>query len=148
MLTPIARAGDTLALPRDCDEATGMAYWSSPEKQNFVALDREGDNEAILGSSYIRANQQGGGAHVANCGYITAESARGRGVARALCAHSIAVAKAEGFAAIQFNFVVSTNVPAVHLWHDFGFDVLARLPGAFEHPEFGRVDALVMWKTL
>ena len=31
---------------------------------------------------HLRANQAGGGAHVANCGYVTADDARGRGVAR------------------------------------------------------------------
>jgi ribosomal protein S18 acetylase RimI-like enzyme len=144
MLEPIMRAGETLALPRDGAEADAKAYWSSPEKRNFLAV--EGD--VVLGASYVRANQQGGGAHVANCGYITAEAARGKGVARALCAHSIEHCRTAGFKAIQFNFVVSSNEPAVHLWHSFGFDVLARLPGAFEHPRLGMVDALVMWKSL
>lgn len=144
MLEPAIREGETLALPRDGDEEIGRAYWSSPEKTNFLAV----DGDAVLGTSYIRANQQGGGAHVANCGYLTAEAARGRGVARALCAHSIEWCRAAGFKAIQFNFVVSSNEPAVHLWHSFGFDVLARLPNAFLHPRLGHVDALVMWKTL
>ncbi|MGN6101526.1 MAG: GNAT family N-acetyltransferase [Devosia sp.] len=144
MLEPAMREGETLALPRDGSEADGRAYWASPEKRNFLAV--EGD--AVLGSSYIRANQQGGGAHVANCGYLTSPAARGRGVARALCAHSIDWCRAQGFRAIQFNFVVSTNEPAVHLWHSFGFEVLARLPGAFLHPRHGYVDALVMWKSL
>lgn len=148
MLEPIIRDGETLALPRDADEEIGMAYWSSPEKSNFLAVEGEGSQEEILGASYIRANQLGPGAHVANCGYMTATAARGRGAARALCAHSIAYAKDAGFHAIQFNFVVSTNDAALHLWHDFGFNVLARLPGAFDHPTKGLVDALVMWKTL
>ena len=144
MLQPAMRAGETLALPRDGGEEIGRAYWSSAEKTNFLAV----DGDQVLGTSYVRANQQGGGAHVANCGYLTAEAARGRGVARALCGHSIEHCRRAGFKAIQFNFVVSTNEPAVHLWHDFGFDVLARLPGAFDHPRLGFVDALVMWKTL
>jgi ribosomal protein S18 acetylase RimI-like enzyme len=144
MLEPAMREGETLALPRDGDEAVGRAYWSSAEKTNFLAV----DGSAVLGSSYVRANQLGGGRHIANCGYLTAAEARGRGVARALCAHSIDHCRQRGFAAIQFNFVVSSNEPAVHLWHSFGFDVLARLPKAFEHPRLGFVDALVMWKTL
>ena len=69
-------------------------------------------------------------------------------MARTLCAHSIEYCRRAGFRAIQFNFVVSSNEPAVHLWQSFGFDVLARLPGAFAHPRLGYVDALVMWKTL
>ena len=144
LIEPAMREGETLALPRDGDEAVARAYWSSAEKTNFLAL----DSDRVLGSSYIRANQQGGGAHVANCGYITAPEARGRGVARALCAHSIDWCRAAGFRAIQFNFVVSSNEPAVHLWQSFGFDVLARLPMAFDHPRLGYVDALVMWKSL
>lgn len=144
ILQPIVQAGETLALPRDGDEGIGRAYWSSAEKTNFVAV----EDGTVLGASYIRPNQQGGGAHVANCGYITAEAARGRGIARALCAHSIEECRRRGFRAIQFNFVVSTNDAAVHLWHSFGFDVLARLPGAFNHPALGYVDALVMWRSL
>ncbi|MEQ1901112.1 MAG: GNAT family N-acetyltransferase [Devosia sp.] len=144
ILEPIMREGETFALPRDGSEEIGRAYFASPEKRNFVAVE-EG---AVLGASYVRANQQGGGAHIANCGYMTAPAARGRGVARALCAHSIEVAREMGFSGIQFNFVVSTNEPAVHLWHSFGFETLARLPGAFDHPRLGRVDALVMFKRL
>ena len=55
---------------------------------------------------------------------------------------------AQGFAAMQFNFVVSTNADAVHLWQKAGFSVVGRLPGAFLHPHEGPVDALVMFQTL
>jgi ribosomal protein S18 acetylase RimI-like enzyme len=144
IIEPIMREGETFALPRDGDEALARAYFASPEKVNFVA----DDNGAILGASYIRANQQGGGSHIANCGYMTAPSARGRGIARALCAHSIDYCRSQGFKGIQFNFVISTNEPAVHLWQSFGFDILARLPKAFDHPRLGLVDALLMFKPL
>jgi ribosomal protein S18 acetylase RimI-like enzyme len=144
ILEPIIREGETFALARDADEATGRAYFASPEKTNFVAVV---DGE-ILGASYVRANQQGGGAHIANCGYMTSAAARGRGIARALCAHSIEFCRAEGFRGIQFNFVVSSNEPAVHLWQSFGFETIARLPEAYNHPRLGYVDALVMFKRL
>jgi ribosomal protein S18 acetylase RimI-like enzyme len=144
IIEPIMREGETFALPRDGNEAIARAYFASPEKVNFVAE----DDGIILGASYVRANQQGGGSHIANCGYMTAPAARGRGIARALCAHSIDYCRAEGFGGIQFNFVVSTNEPAVHLWRSFGFDILARLPSAFKHPRLGLVDALVMFKPL
>ena len=144
MLEPIIREGETLSLPRDGDEAVGRAYFASPEKVNFVAV----GGEQVLGASYVRANQLGGGAHVANCGYITASAARGRGIARQLCAHSIDYARSIGYRAIQFNFVVSSNEPAVHLWTALGFETLTRLPGAFDHPRLGFVDALVMFRAL
>ena len=102
----------------------------------------------ILGTYYLRANQPGGGAHVANCGFMTASAAAGRGVARAMCAHALAHARARGFRAMQFNFVVSTNERAVRLWRGLGFEIVGRLPGAFDHPVHGEVDALVMFQRL
>ena len=79
---------------------------------------------------------------------MTALWAAGRGVARAMCEHSLEFGKAKGFQAMQFNFVVSTNEAAVHLWGKCGFAVVGRLPGAFLHPRLGYVDALVMWRQL
>lgn len=144
ILEPVIRAGDTYTLPNGmpCDEALG--YWYSPGHEVFVA---EEDGE-ILGTYYLHANQTGGGAHVANCGYMTAPWASGRGVARAMCQHSLEQAKARGFRAMQFNFVVSTNERAVRLWHSMGFETVGRLPGAFLHPLLGAVDALVMYRHL
>jgi ribosomal protein S18 acetylase RimI-like enzyme len=144
VVEPTIRAGETLMLPRDLSEAEAVRYWRAPEHEVFVA---EQDGE-ILGTYYLRANQRGGGAHVANCGYATAPSASGRGVARAMCAHSLERARVRGFRALQFNCVVSTNERAVRLWQSFGFEIVGRLPEAFLHPEIGYVDALVMFRKL
>lgn len=144
ILAPVIRAGDTYALPRDMSEKEALAYWLAPERESFVA---EVDGE-IVGISYIRANQAGGGAHVANAGYMTAPEARGRGVAGALCAHSLERARERGFAAMQFNFVVASNTGAIRLWKRHGFEEVGRLPGAFMHPDLGPTDALVLFRTL
>ena len=144
IIEPTIRVGETYTLPRDMPEAEALAYWRAPAHTVFVA---EQDGE-ILGSHYIRANQRGGGAHVANGGYMTDAATTGRGVARAMCAHSLDHARAAGFRAIQFNFIVSTNDRAVRLWQSFGFDIVGRLPGAFAHPRLGFVDAFVMYKGL
>jgi len=53
-----------------------------------------------------------------------------------------------GFRAMQFNFVVSTNVRAIRLWERLGFSVVGRLPGAFNHRTLGYVDVLIMFKRL
>src|SRR6266850_205076 len=87
-------------------------------------------------------------ARVANCGYMTAVSATGRGVARAMCAHSLDRARERGFRAMQYNFVISTNERAVRLWQSFGFEIVGRLPGAFQHPAQGYVDAYIMYRDL
>jgi ribosomal protein S18 acetylase RimI-like enzyme len=144
ILEPVIRAGETYALPRDMAEGDGIAYWNGADRETFVA---ERD-EKILGSYYIRANQAGGGAHVANCGYVTDAAANGQGIARRMCEHSLLHAKSRGFRAMQFNLVVATNTRAVKLWQSLGFETLAKIPGAFEHPRLGFVDALVMFRSL
>ncbi|MEW6449789.1 MAG: GNAT family N-acetyltransferase [Pseudomonadota bacterium] len=144
IIGPTIGAGQTYALPRDMSEAQALAYWMGADRETFVAE----DGGRIVGTYYIRANQAGGGCHVANCGYMTDAGATGRGIARAMCEHSLAHARSRGFRAMQFNFVVSTNERAVKLWQSLGFAIVGRLPGAFNHPLCGYVDALVMFRAL
>ncbi len=144
IIMPTIRAGETYALDRDMPEPAALAYWLALDKRTFVA---EADGQ-ILGTYYLRPNQLGGGRHVCNCGYMTSPSATGRGIARQMCEHSLESARTAGYRAMQFNFVVSTNVRAVRLWQSLGFEILARLPKAFLHPEVGYVDALVMHQSL
>ncbi len=138
------RAGETYTLPREMSKDEALAYWMSPGHEVFVAE----EDGAIVGTYFLKANQMGGGAHVANCGYVTAAAAQGQGLARMMCHHSIERAKARGFRAMQFNFVVATNVNALHLWQSCGFAIVGRLPGAFLHPKLGYVDALVLYRAL
>jgi ribosomal protein S18 acetylase RimI-like enzyme len=146
ILEPTIRAGETYTLPRDLARPQALDYWFAPSHEVFVA-DGAGDGD-VLGTYFLRANQQGGGDHVANCGYMTAHHAAGRGVARRMCAHSLERAGERGFRAMQFNFVVSTNHRAIRIWESFGFDTVGRLPGAFRHPTLGYVDALVMFRMI
>jgi ribosomal protein S18 acetylase RimI-like enzyme len=147
ILEPTFRAGETYPIPRDIGRADALAYWRSPGHEVFVARDDQAGG-SIVGTYYLRANNRGGGAHVANCGYMVAAPATGRGVARAMCADSLARAGERGFRAMQFNFVIATNERAVALWQACGFAVVGRLPGVFAHPTRGFVDALVMFRAL
>lgn len=144
ILEPVIRGGETYTLPRHLTRPDALSYWFSPGHHVFVAV---ADGE-VIGTYYLRANQQGGGGHVANCGYMTHPAAAGKGVATAMCAHSLEYAKTLGFLAMQFNFVVSTNQRAVRLWQRHGFEIVGRLPRAFQHPNLGYVDALVMYRQL
>lgn len=144
ILEPIIRDAETYALPRDMGEADAIAYWTGPGRQVFVA---EADG-VVVGTYFLRGNQLGGGDHVANAAYATDPAQRGRGIARKLAEHSLAEARDRGFSAMQFNFVVSTNATAIHLWQSLGFETVGRLPGAFRHPQLGCVDALVMSRKL
>lgn len=144
IVAPVLAAGETYSMPRDMSEEALRAYWLGPDKETFVAV----ENGAILGTYYMRPNQGGGGAHVCNCGYMTGAEAQGKGIAGAMCAHSLDHARARGYRAMQFNFVISTNERAVRLWRRFGFDIVGTLPAAFAHPRLGYVDAYVMFKAL
>lgn len=144
LIVPEIRAGESYALPRDMTAEAAVAHWCGPDRATFVI---EADGQ-LLGSYYLRANQAGGGDHVANAGYMVAPAARGRGVARAMATDSFGRARAAGFCAMQFNFVIASNRRAVELWQTLGFAVVGRLPGAFRHPTLGAVDALVMFRSL
>ncbi|MES2988093.1 MAG: GNAT family N-acetyltransferase [Pseudomonadota bacterium] len=144
ILEPVIRAGETWALDRDMSRAAALAYWFAADRQPFVSV----ENDEILGSYFIRANHPGPGAHIANAGYMTAQSAQGRGVGRAMCAHSLDLARTRGFRAMQFNFVVSTNTRAIALWQAMGFGEIGRTPGGFDHPRHGPVDSLMMFRKL
>jgi ribosomal protein S18 acetylase RimI-like enzyme len=141
---PAIRAGETYTLPPDMSERAALDYWMGPDRETFVAE----EDGRILGTYYLRANQAGGGSHVANCGYMMHADATGRGIARHMCEHSLEHARSRGFRAMQFNFVVATNERAVRLWQSLGFEIVGRLPLAFRHPSQGYVDALVMYRAL
>ncbi len=144
IIEPVIRAGETYALPRSMTRAEALAYWMGDDRATFV----HEDDGRVVGTYYLRANQAGGGDHVANCGYMTRAAESGRGVARSMCEHSMEQARERGFRAMQFNFVVGANGRAVRLWLFLGFEIVGRLPGAFHHPSKGYVDALVMYRSL
>ena len=144
ILEPVIRAGESYALDRAMTQDEALAYWTGDDRETFVAE----DDGALLGTYYLRANQPGGGGHVCNCGYVTAGEAVGRGVARAMCRDSIERARGRGFRAMQFNFVVATNTRAIALWESLGFREIGRVPGGFEHPALGFVDALILFREL
>src|ERR1700751_5344595 len=96
------RRGDSYPLPRDMTKGQALEFWFAPGNETFVWQDRS----AILGTYFLRANQRGGGSDVADCGYVAGGCVEARGIARAMCLHSLQRARERGFRAMQFNFVV------------------------------------------
>ncbi|NLX19115.1 MAG: GNAT family N-acetyltransferase [Desulfobulbus sp.] len=137
--------GDTYAFPVDWTAEETRHAWITVPLATFVAV---GKDDQIVGTYYIKANQMGNGAHTANCGYVVSEDFAGLGIATRLCEHSQQEARRLGFLAMQFNFVVATNVRAVSLWQHLGFHKVGTVPRAFRHPEHGLVDAYIMHKWL
>lgn len=116
ILEPVIREGATYPLPRAMTKAEAEDYWFAPGNRVFAALEAN----HICGTYYLRPNQHGGGAHVANA----------------------------GFEAMQFNFVISSNDRAVKLWRSLGFGIVGTLPQAFQLPEGRAVDVYVMYRRL
>lgn len=141
---PVVAAGETYPYDPQTNREEAYHLWIELPQVTYVAE----QESQILGTYYLKPNQPGLGAHVCNCGYMVARSARRQGVGAQMCQHSKQTALALGFKAMQFNLVVSTNEGAVKLWQKLGFEIVGRLPKAFNHQKLGDVDALVMYQWL
>lgn len=137
--------GDTYALDPNISREDALAYWFEPGTHTYVA---EQAAIGVAGTYILRPNQSGGGSHVANAGFMVSASARGQGIGRAMAEHCLSEARRLGFRAMQFNYVISSNVAAIRLWHDLGFEIVGTLSDAFHHPEKGYVDVYVMYRSL
>ena len=141
---PIVAAGDSYTFAADTTRAEAETYFLGAGIPAFVA-DVDG---RVVGFYKLIPNHRDRGAHVANASFMVDPACGGRGIGRALGLHCLQEARDRGYVAMQFNFVVSTNAPAVALWQSLGFGVIATLPGVFRHRTLGDVDAFVMFRRL
>ena len=144
IIEKIVLEGDTLVHSPDSSKEQMLTYWSANDKFAYIA---EIDGQ-IVGTMFIKQNQPDLGSHVANAGYLVHPSHRGKGIAEKMCRLSLDEARALGFKAMQFNIVISTNEVAVRVWQKCGFEIVGRLPKAFQHQKLGLVDAFVMYQWL
>jgi L-amino acid N-acyltransferase YncA len=140
----VVASGDTYVFAPDISRDEALAYWFRSDTHTYVAE----TDERIVGTYILKPNQPALGSHVANAAFMVSPSARGLGVGRRMGEHCLDEARRLGFRAMQFNFVVSTNEPAVRLWQQLGFGIVGTLPEAFRHAQHGYVDAYVMFRSL
>ena len=141
----IVTAGETYAYPDGLTVDTARSLWmEEPPGRTVVAV--EGDE--VLGSAKMGPNRPGRGAHVATASFMVDPERAGRGVGRALGVHVVDWARAAGYRSMQFNAVVESNSAAVGLWQSLGFEILATVPEAFDHPRHGLVGLHVMYRYL
>ena len=140
----VIKPGDTYAFDPNSKRGDLPKLWFALGMKVYVAE----ENGKILGTYFIKPNQAGLGAHIANCGYMVHPEARGRGLGKQLFDHSWLVAKELDYKGMQFNFVVSTNRVAVKLWKKLGFKIIGTTPKGFNHQQLGYVDAYIMFREI
>lgn len=141
----IVAAGQTYAYPEGLTADTALPLWLEPPPGHAVVAV---DGDKVLASAKMGPNRPSRGAHVATASFMVDPDQRGRGMGRALGQYALDWARAEGYASMQFNAVVETNIAAVHLWQSLGFEILATVPKAFDHATDGRVGLHVMYQQL
>ena len=139
------RAGETYAFPMDLTSGSAQGWWMEQPPGHTVVLEEGG---RTLGTAKMGPNRPGHGDHIGTASFMVAPEARGRGVGRALAEYVVQWHRDEGYRGIQFNAVVETNVAAVRLWQDLGFQIVGTVPGAFRSPEHGYVGMHVMFLPL
>ena len=141
----IMAEGKTYAFPENQSMGEARPWWmEEPPGQTVVAL----SDGVIVGSAKMGANRPGRGSHVATASFLVDPARQGRGTGRALAEYVLDWCRQAGFASIQFNAVVETNVPAVHLWQSLGFQIIGTVPASFNHPEYGLIGMHVMFRYL
>src|SRR5947209_12861843 len=140
----IIAAGATYAFDPQMPREEALAYWFRADTHTYVAE----EDGAVVGTYILRPNQSGPGSHVANAAFMVARDAEDAGVGRRMAEHCLSEARQMGFRGMQFNFVISTNTRAIHLWNQLGFQIVGSLASAFRHPEKGFVDVYVMFRSL
>jgi GNAT superfamily N-acetyltransferase len=137
-------AGETYTFASDTTHEAAHAYWLGPGVTAYVAV----HGSRVLGMYRLVPNQAGRGGHVANASYMVSPATEGLGIGRLLGEHSLKEARRQRYLAMQFNFVVSTNAPALRLWKELGFSIVGTLPKAYRHRRLGYVDSYVMYQLL
>ena len=140
----VVAVGDSYVFPPDATREDARGYWLSTYFKTFVAI----MDGAVAGMYKLRPNNVGLGAHVSNASFMVDPGCQRHGIGKAMGYHCLEEARRDGYQAMQFNFVVSTNTPAVRLWQQLGFEIVGTLPKSFRHAELGLVDAYVMHRFL
>jgi GNAT superfamily N-acetyltransferase len=141
----IMAEGKTYPFPQGQSLGEARPWWMEEPPGQTVVADTDG---VVVGSAKMGANRPGRGSHVATASFLVDPARQGQGIGRALGEYVLDWCRRRGFASIQFNAVVESNAPAVHLWQALGFQIIGTAPASFDHPEHGLVGLHVMFRHL
>jgi L-amino acid N-acyltransferase YncA len=141
----VVASGDSYIYPAETTRDGAYKIWME-NTSPYVAVAVLGGK--VVGTYLIRQNKVGHGSHVCNAAYMVHHDFRAQKIGEKMCEDSLVQAENQGYKAMQFNIVVSTNHKAVALWMKMGFEVVGTIPKAFDHQQKGLVDAYVMHRFL
>jgi L-amino acid N-acyltransferase YncA len=120
---------DGIAFPQEeyLNEKTGADFFGD-QSYCGVAVDDDG---VVAGLYILHPNNIGRCGHICNASYAVSSGNRGRHIGEKLVLDCIKKAKELGFAILQFNAVVESNIHARHLYERIGFIQLGVIPGGF-----------------
>jgi len=140
----VIKKRDTYAFSPNTNKRDLIHYWFGEKKATFVAvLDGQ-----IVGIFNIHPNHIDLMDHVANASYMVAPKFQSKGIGKKMAEYSLNKAKKLGYKAMNFNYIVKSNVMAIKLWKKLGFRIIGEIPKAFRHPTKGLVNILIMYKEL
>lgn len=121
---------DGVAFPQTetLNEKTGEEFFSS---QSFTGVAVDADSGEVAGLYILHPNNVGRCGHICNASYAVRSDLRGNNIGEQLVTHCMKTAKELGFGILQFNAVVKSNKPALHLYEKLGFVKLGVIPSGF-----------------
>jgi len=144
IIKEVIATGDTYVFAPDSPKEKMLGYWYGEDRHTYVAL----LDGKVVGTFVLKDNQPDLGSHIANAGYMTSPRVFGKGIGRMMCEFSLEEAKRLGYAAMQFNIVIKSNVRAVALWQKLGFGIIGEIPDAIRTRQGELVNAYIMYRKL
>ncbi len=109
-------------------EESGHAFFT---EQSFTGIAIDESNGEIVGLYILHPNNVGRCGHICNASYAVKGGLRGQHIGEKLVTHCMEKGKELGYGILQFNAVVKSNEPALHLYKKLGFVQLGTIPGGF-----------------
>lgn len=123
-----------IAFPQEdyLTEKTGTVFF---EEQTYCAVAEDSESQKILGLYILHPNNIGRCGHIGNSSFAVSSKSRGLHIGEKLVQDCLAKAKEHGFAILQFNAVVASNITARHLYERLNFQPLGTIPGGFRRKD-------------
>ena len=116
--------------------------------QSYVGIAEDADSSKIVGLYILHPNGIGRCSHICNASYAVEKGLRGQKVGEALVIDCMKEAKMHGFLILQFNAVVKSNTPALHLYEKLGFTKLGTIPKGFLNKKGKYEDIIPHYRVL